>query len=157
MDYDPHAMIEGMIIAAYATGATQGFIYLRYEYPETAKLLEDAIADAQAAGLLGENILDADFNFELYVRRGAGAYICGEEGSLLNSLEGKHPFPRNRPPYPVTHGFNDLPTAVNNVETLASIPQIMRRSPEWYQGLGMGDHAGTKLISLSGDVQRPGN
>ena len=157
MDYDPHAMIEGMIIAAYATGATQGFIYLRYEYPETAKMLEDAIADAEAAGLLGENILDADFNFKLYVRRGAGAYICGEEGSLLNSLEGKHPFPRNRPPYPVTNGFNDLPTAVNNVETLASVPQIMRRSPEWYQSLGMGDHAGTKLISLSGDVQRPGN
>ncbi|MEM7538669.1 MAG: NADH-ubiquinone oxidoreductase-F iron-sulfur binding region domain-containing protein [Chloroflexota bacterium] len=157
MDYDPYAIIEGMTIAAYATGATRGFIYLRYEYPETAALLEQALADAQSANLLGTGIMGEDFNFDLYVRRGAGAYICGEESSLLNSLEGKHPFPRNRPPYPVTHGFEDLPTAVNNVETLASVPQILRRSPEWYQGLGTGDHAGTKIISLSGDVQRPDN
>ncbi|MEZ4657792.1 MAG: hypothetical protein R2911_09480 [Caldilineaceae bacterium] len=99
MQYDPHAVIEGMILAAYATGATRGFIYLRYEYPEIQQLLENAIADAKAAGLLGQQILGADFNFELYVRRGAGAYICGEESSLLNSLEGKHPFPRNRPPF----------------------------------------------------------
>src|SRR5678815_3212687 len=93
----------------------------------------------------------------LYIRRGAGAYICGEEGSLLNSLEGKHPFPRNRPPFPVTHGFEDLPTVVNNVETLAAAAQIMRHPPEWYVGLGRNGHAGTKLISLSGDIQRPGN
>ena len=98
-----------------------------------------------------------DFDFEIYVRRGAGAYICGEETSLLNSLEGKHPFPRNRPPYPVTNGFEDLPTAVNNVETLASVPQIVRKGAAWYQGLGLGDFAGTKVISLSGDIQRPGN
>ncbi|MEZ4713700.1 MAG: NADH-ubiquinone oxidoreductase-F iron-sulfur binding region domain-containing protein [Caldilineaceae bacterium] len=157
MQYDPHAVIEGMILAAFATGATRGFIYLRYEYPETQQLLENAIADAKAAGLLGQQILGADFNFELYVRRGAGAYICGEESSLLNSLEGKHPFPRNRPPFPVTHGFEDLPTAVNNVETLASAAQIMRRGAAWYLSLGMNGHVGTKVISLSGDVQRPGN
>ena len=157
MDYDPHAVIEGMILAAYCTGATRGFIYLRYEYPETQAILEKAIAEAEEAGLLGENILDQGFHFDLYIRRGAGAYICGEEGSLLNSLEGKHPFPRNRPPFPVTHGFEDLPTVVNNVETLASAAQIMRRGAEWYQGLGLNDHAGTKVISLSGDVQRPGN
>ena len=156
LDFDPHAVIEGMLLAAYATGATRGFIYLRYEYPETQRILERALAEATAAGLLGERILGA-FDFELYVRRGAGAYICGEEGSLLNSLEGKHPFPRNRPPFPVTHGFEDLPTVVNNVETLVAAAQIARRGAEWYCSLGLGDNAGTKVISLSGDIQKPGN
>ena len=158
MDHDPHALIEGMIIAAYATGATRGFIYLRYEYPETEKILQTAIDQALEKNYLGEKILDKeDFNFDLQIRRGAGAYICGEEGSLLNSLEGKHPFPRNKPPFPVTHGFEDLPTVVNNVETLASVPPIIRKGPEWYQSLGIGDLAGTKIISLSGDIKRPGN
>lgn len=157
MDYDPFAVIEGMTIAAYATGATRGFIYLRYEYPETNILLEKALADAYKENLLGKNILGANFNFELYIRRGGGAYICGEEGSLLNSLEGKHPFPRNRPPFPVTHGFENLPTAVNNVETLAAVAQIMRHEPEWYVNLGVNGNAGTKIVSLSGDIQRPGN
>ena len=157
MDYDPYALLEGMIIAGFATGAPQGFIYLRYEYPETCKLLEEAIVELEKAGLLGDNILESGFTFRLYVRRGAGAYICGEEGSLLNSLEGKHPFPRNKPPFPVTHGFNDKPTAVNNVETLASVPPILVHGAEWYKGLGSGEHPGTKLISLSGDIERPGN
>lgn len=148
LDYDPHAVIEGMAIAAHATGATKGFIYLRYEYPETFTIVEDAIADAKE--LLGEG-------FRLYLRRGGGAYICGEEGSLLNSLEGKHPFPRNRPPFPVTHGYNDLPTVVNNVETLASVAPIILKGAKWYRGLGLGDHAGTKLVSVSGDIQKPGN
>ncbi|MCB9871129.1 MAG: NAD(P)H-dependent oxidoreductase subunit E [Planctomycetes bacterium] len=150
MDYDPHQLLEGMAIAAYATGATLGFIYLRYEYPETLAILEQAIAEAEAAGHLGGA-------FTVHVRRGAGAYICGEEGSLLNSLEGKHPFPRNRPPFPVTHGFRDRPTAVNNVETLASVPPILRRGAAWYRGLGRNGQAGTKVVSLSGDIQRPGN
>jgi NADH-quinone oxidoreductase subunit F len=158
MDYDPHAVIEGMILAAFATGATRGFIYLRYEYPETFAILEHAIGEAKAAGFLGAGISGkGGFDFELDVRRGAGAYICGEEGSLLNSLEGKHPFPRNRPPYPVTHGYEDLPTVVNNVETLASVPPIVRLGAKWYQSLGIGEHAGTKVISLSGDIARPGN
>jgi len=157
LDHDPFAVIEGMTIAAYATGAIRGFIYLRYEYPHTLRTFAAAIAAAYEAGLLGADILGSGLTFDLYLRRGAGAYICGEEGSLLNSLEGKHPFPRNRPPYPVTHGFENLPTAVNNVETLASVPQIMRRDPAWYHGLGLGEHAGTKVISLSGDIQRPGN
>jgi NADH-quinone oxidoreductase subunit F len=158
MDHDPHAVIEGMALAARATGATRGFIYLRYEYPETFSILGRAIAEAEEAGFLGENILGtAGFNFRIYLRRGAGAYICGEEGSLLNSLEGKHPFPRNRPPYPVTHGFEDLPTVVNNVETLVSAPPIVLRGADWYQALGEGDLAGTKVISLSGDIARPGN
>jgi NADH-quinone oxidoreductase subunit F len=157
LDYDPYAVIEGMTVAAYATGAVRGFIYLRYEYPDTLQLLERAIADAEAAGYLGDDVLGKGFSFRLYVRRGAGAYICGEEGSLLNSLEGKHPFPRNRPPFPVTHGYENLPTVVNNVETLASIPHILRHGAEWYRGLGMNGHAGTKVISLSGDIRRPGN
>ena len=158
LDYAPHAAIEGMVLAAYATGATRGFIYLRYEYPETLKILEQALAEAETAGLLGDGILDEDFNFHIYIRRGAGAYVCGEEGSLLNSLEGKHPFPRNRPPYPVTHGFENLPTAVNNVETLAAAVQILRHGAEWYQNLSYDENlAGTKIISLSGDIQRPGN
>jgi len=147
MDYDPHAVLEGMAIAGQATGAHRGFLYLRYEYPHTEVILERAIEEAQ--GILGE--------FKVYVRRGAGAYICGEETSLLNSLEGRHPFPRNRPPFPVTHGFEQTPTAVNNVETLVAVPQIVARGAEWYTGLGLGDHNGTKIISLSGDVQRPGN
>lgn len=149
MDHDPHALVEGMAIAAIATGATRGFIYLRYEYPETQIVLERAIAQARDEGLLE--------GFELCVRRGAGAYVCGEETSLLNSLEGKHPFPRNRPPFPVTHGFEGLPTVVNNVETLCAVAPILRRGAAWYRGLGLGEHAGTKLISLSGDVARPGN
>src|SRR5258706_8293459 len=157
MDYDPFAVIEGMTLAAFATGATRGFIYLRYEYPETNISLEKAIAEAYAANLLGKNIAGAGFNFDLYVRRGGGAYICGEEGSLLNSLEGKHPFPRNRHPFPVTHGFENLPTVVNNVETLAAVAQIMRHKPEWYVNLGLNGQAGTKVVSLSGDIQRPGN
>jgi len=157
MDYDPHAVIEGMALAAYATGASRGFIYLRYEYPLTAKLLEAAIDEAREQGLLGNRVLGSDFSFELYVRRGAGDYVCGEEGSLLNSLEGKHPFPRNRPPFPVTHGFDNLPTVVNNVETLVSAPPIIRHGADWYRDLGLGEQAGTKLVSLSGDISKPGN
>jgi len=157
MDYDPHAIIEGMLAAGYATGATLGIIYLRYEYPETLRILETAVSEARAAGLVGDDALGPDKPFELCIRRGAGAYICGEETSLLNSLEGKHPFPRNRPPFPVTHGFENRPTVVNNVETLASIPHILARGAEWYRDLGLGEHAGTKVISLSGDIERPGN
>jgi len=157
MDYDPHAMIEGMALAGYVCGAEEGFIYLRYEYPGTFNILDNALTEARAAGWLGRQIQDSEFTFDIHLVRGAGAYVCGEEGSLLNSMEGKHPFPRNRPPYPVTNGFNDKPTAVNNVETLACVPPIIRNSAEWYQGLGLGDESGTKLISLSGDVAKPGN
>ncbi len=157
MDYDPHAVLEGMAIAGLAAGAELGIIYLRYEYPATAAILESAIGEAEAQGLLGTNILGSGLNFTLHVRRGAGAYICGEESSLLNSLEGLHPFPRNRPPFPTTRGYLGRPTIVNNVETLASVPPIIRRGADWYRGLGLGEHAGTKVISLSGDVQRPGN
>jgi NADH-quinone oxidoreductase subunit F len=157
MDHDPHAVIEGMALAAYATGASRGFIYLRYEYPETYRLLARAIAEAEAADMIGDRVCGTGFSFHLYLRRGAGAYICGEETSLLNSLEGKHPFPRNRPPFPVTHGYENLPTVVNNVETLVSVPPIVVHGADWYRDLGLDDHAGTKVISLSGDIERPGN
>ncbi len=157
LDHDPHAVIEGMALAAYATGATRGFIYLRYEYPETFRVLEHALHEAERAGFLGGSIVGTDFAFHIHLRRGAGAYICGEETSLLNSLEGKHPFPRNRPPFPVTHGYENLPTVVNNVETLAAAAHIIRRGGKWYRNLGLNGHAGTKVISLSGDIQRPGN
>lgn len=157
MDHDPHGVLEGIALSCFATGAPRAFLYLRYEYPETEALLDGAIREAEAAGILGEKVFGTDVSIHVYLRRGAGAYICGEETSLLNSLEGGHPFPRNRPPYPVTHGFEGTPTAVNNVETLASLPPIVRRGADWYRGLGLGDHAGTKVISLSGDVVRPGN
>jgi NADH-quinone oxidoreductase subunit F len=155
--HDPHAVLEGMALAAYATGATRGFIYLRYEYPEAHNVLQHAIHEAEEAGFLGDGILGTDFGFHIHLRRGAGAYICGEEGSLLNSLEGKHPFPRNRPPFPVTHGYENLPTVVNNVETLAAAVQLVRHGGGWYRNLGLNEHAGTKVISLSGDIQQPGN
>ena len=157
MDYDPHGVVEGMILAAYATGATRGFLYLRYEYPETELVLAQAISEAREAGLLGHGILGTDFSFELYLRRGAGAYICGEETSLLNSLEGTHPFPRNRPPYPVTHGFEGLPTVREQCGDagLCTAHRAVRCGlVSW---LGRGDQAGTKVISLSGDVARSGN
>ena len=139
LDHDPHAVIEGMLLAALATGAERGFIYLRYEYPASWKRLRKALEEARAERLLGTRILDSDFEFDIFLRRGAGAYICGEEGSLLNSLEGKHPFPRNRPPFPVTHGYEGLPTVVNNVETLASVPPIVVRGAKWYRSLGLGE------------------
>lgn len=157
LDHDPHAIIEGMIIAALATGATLGFIYLRYEYPDTAELLTHALHEAEQAGLLGESILDTGQPFHLYLRRGAGAYICGEETALIASLEGKRPMPSHRPPYPTTSGFEGRPTIVNNVETFACVPPILRLGAEWFRGLGLNGRAGTKLISLSGDIQQPGN
>jgi NADH-quinone oxidoreductase subunit F len=157
MDHDPHAVLEGIALACVATGAPRAFLYLRYEYPETEAILATAIREAEQGGLLGVDACGSGQAIEIHLVRGAGAYICGEETSLLNSLEGAHPFPRNRPPYPVTHGFEGTPTAVNNVETLASVPPIARRGATWYRDLGLGEHAGTKIISLSGDIRRPGN
>jgi NADH-quinone oxidoreductase subunit F len=157
MDHDPFSLLEGMTLAGYACGAPRGIIYLRYEYPETAVLLDECITALERAGWLGPDILGTGFSFKVHFRRGAGAYICGEESSLLNSLEGKHPFPRNKPPFPVTHGFENLPTAVNNVETFCAATHIARRGAEWYRNLGRDGHAGTKVISVSGDIQRPGN
>ncbi|MSP59998.1 MAG: hypothetical protein EXR72_06590 [Myxococcales bacterium] len=144
LERDPHLLLEGMRIAAHAVGARQGIIYLRYEYPEAKGILETAIAEARAAGLL-------DAEFDVWVRVGAGAYICGEETSLLNSLEGKRPFPRDKPPYPTTHGLFGRPTLVNNVETLAAVPRILERGAAFWKA-----HQ-PKLYSIAGDILRPGN
>ncbi len=157
LDYDPHAVLEGMIIAGLTVGAEIGIIYLRYEYPDTYRILEKAIEEAKSAGLASKNVSGSGKRFEIYLRRGAGAYICGEETSLLNSLEGIRPFPREKPPYPTTHGFMKSPTVINNVETLAAIPPILQRGADWYRSLGCNGNAGTKIFSLSGDVLRPGN
>jgi NADH-quinone oxidoreductase subunit F len=157
METNPFQLLEGITIAGYAIGAVRGYIYIRGEYEHQARVLDAAILQARAAGFLGSGVAGSPFDFDITLYRGAGAYICGEETSLLNSLEGKHPFPRNRPPYPVTHGYEDKPTAVNNVETLVSVPPIVARGADWYASLGRNGHKGTKIISLSGDVQRPGN
>jgi NADH-quinone oxidoreductase subunit F len=157
LEHDPFGTIEGMILAAMATTAELGFIYLRYEYPELEGELGAALSAAREAGYLGSDILGTGRRFDLHIRRGAGAYICGEETSLLNSLEGEHPFPRDRPPFPVTHGYRGRPTVVNNVETLAAVAPILVNGSDWYQSLGLGENAGTKVISLSGDIERPGN
>jgi NADH:ubiquinone oxidoreductase subunit F (NADH-binding)/NADH:ubiquinone oxidoreductase subunit E len=156
MDTDPHKILEGMAIAAYAVGAGEGFIYIRGEYESQALTLEHAIQEAEQQGYLGEGILDKDFSFHIHVHRGAGAYICGEETALLESLEGKRGEPRTRPPYPTVNGYHGLPTVVNNVESFATIPGILSQGAGWYQGLGNPDNPGTKLYTLLGHISRPG-
>jgi NADH-quinone oxidoreductase subunit F len=157
MQKNPHQLIEGMIIAAYIVGANRSFIYIRGEYELPADVLEEAIAQAKAAGYLGENILGSDFALDLVLHRGAGAYICGEETGLLDSLEGKRGNPRLKPPFPANQGLFQGPTLINNVETLATIPAIVRMGGSEYAKLGVENSAGTKLVSVSGNVQRPGN
>jgi NADH-quinone oxidoreductase subunit F len=149
MTKSPHMLIEGMIIAAHAAGANRSFIYIRGEYQEVADILDAALAEARDAGLLG--------NLQLVVHRGAGAYICGEETGLLDSLEGKRGNPRLKPPFPANQGLYQGPTLINNVETLATIPHILRMGASEYAKLGVANSTGTKLVSVSGNVQRPGN
>ncbi len=156
MEGDPHLLLEGMAIAGYAIGAHEGFIYIRGEYAPAAELLRKAVHQAEAAGLLGDNILGRGFSFHIDVHRGAGAYICGEETALIESLEGKRGEPRIRPPYPPQRGLHNRPTAVNNVETLCNVPAIVRQGPEWYRALGTEKSAGTKVFQLQGDVVRRG-
>ncbi len=153
----PHSLIEGMIIAAYTVSANKAFIYIRGEYMHQADVLEAAVEEAKAAGYLGDNILGSGHNLELWVHRGAGAYICGEETGLLDSLEGKRGNPRLKPPFPANQGLYQGPTLLNNVETLATIPVILGMGGEEYAKLGVERSSGTKLISISGHVQRPGN
>lgn len=154
---NPHLLLEGMAVAGYLAGAETGVVYLRYEYPGASEALERAIGEAEAAGLLGDDIAGAGFAFRVHVRRGAGSYVCGEETALLNSLEGRVPWPRERPPFPTTHGLWGRPTVVNNVETLCQVPGILERGADWFRSLGRGDNAGTKLYSVSGAARRPGN
>jgi NADH-quinone oxidoreductase subunit F len=153
----PHMLIEGMIIAAYAGHITRAFIYIRGEYELQAQKLEAAVEEAKAAGYLGERILGSDLSLTLWVHRGAGAYICGEETALLDSLEGKRGNPRLKPPFPANQGLYQGPTLINNVETLATAPHIIRMGGAEYAKLGVAGSTGTKLVSVSGHVQRPGN
>ncbi len=157
LEKDPFAVIEGLTIAAYAVGAERGYFYIRGEYPEAYRTLLQALEAARAAGYLGERILGTDFSFDVEVRRGAGAaYVCGEETALFNSIEGYRGEPRNRPPFPTQVGLFRRPTAINNVETLASVPPILVRGGEWYARLGTLRSKGTKLVCVSGHVARPG-
>ncbi len=153
----PHLLIEGMIMAAYAAGANRSFIFIRGEYEEQATILERAVAEAKEAGLIGERILGTDFSLDLWVHRGAGAYICGEETGLLDALEGKRGNPRLKPPFPANQGLYQGPTLINNVETLATLPLIVEMGATEYAAIGVENSTGTKLISVSGHVQRPGN
>ena len=156
--FNPHALIEGMAIGGYAMGATAGYNYLRGEFmDEPFRRFEKALQEAYASGFLGKNILGSGFDFELYSHLGAGAYICGEETALLESLEGKKGLPRFKPPFPASYGVYGCPTTINNTETFASVPSIMRHGADWFLGLGKGNSGGTKLFSVSGHVQRPGN
>jgi NADH-quinone oxidoreductase subunit F len=156
--FNPHTVIEGMAIAGYAMGATVGYNYLRGEFmDEPFTRFRHALSEAYAQGLLGRNILNSGVDFDLYAHLGAGAYICGEETALLESLEGKKGQPRFKPPFPATYGLYGRPTTINNTETYASVPVILRRGPEWFAGLGVEKAGGTKIFSVSGHVNRPGN
>ncbi|HEV3072715.1 MAG TPA: NADH-quinone oxidoreductase subunit NuoF [Solirubrobacteraceae bacterium] len=157
MQKSPHMLIEGLVIAAYAAGATRSFIYIRGEYVQQADILDAALAEARAQGYIGEDILGSGHSLSLVVHRGAGAYICGEETGLLDSLEGKRGNPRLKPPFPANQGLYQGPTLINNVETLATVPAIIRMGGEQYAKLGVETSTGTKLVSVSGHVQRPGN
>jgi NADH-quinone oxidoreductase subunit F len=157
MQKSPHMLIEGIVIAAYATEINKAFIYIRGEYAHQADILEAAVAEAREAGYLGEKILGSPHSMSLVVHRGAGAYICGEETGLLDSLEGKRGNPRLKPPFPAIEGLYHGPTLINNVETLATIPHIVRMGGKEYASIGTESSTGTKLVSVSGDVQRPGN
>ena len=157
MRYVPHQLIEGMIISAYAVGAERGYIYIRGEFVREAEILEAAIQEAYKNGYLGKNINGTNIRFDLAVHRGAGAYVCGEETGLIESLEGKKGQPRVKPPFPANIGLWGGPTVINNVETLASIPAIIENGGDWYGKLGVEKSSGTKLFSISGHVNKPGN
>lgn len=156
LEGDPHALIEGMLIAGYAVGATKGWIYLRKEYPAAAKILERALAEARAAGLLGGPVANSDFRFDIELFIGQGSYVCGEETALLNSIEGRRPEVRTRPPFPTERGLFGRPTVVDNVETLANIPWIVAHGGEAYRALGFAKSRGTKVVSLNSLFHRPG-
>ena len=153
---DPHRTIEGMLIAGYAIGASRGYIYIRAEYPYILPVLEHALNEAREANLLGENIRGSGYSFDIELRVGAGAYICGEETALFESIEGKRGFPRVKPPFPTTHGLFGKPTVINNVETLCNVPLIISQGAAEYRQIGTEKSPGPKLFCVSGDVERPG-
>jgi len=156
LESDPHRVIEGMLIAAYAVGASQGYIYVRAEYPLAIQRLRAALPQAEQLGLLGTDICGTRFNFRIELRVGAGAYVCGEETALIASVEGKRGTPRPRPPYPAQAGLLGQPTLINNVETFANIPPIIRKGGDWYAGIGTEKSKGTKVFSLTGQIRHTG-
>lgn len=156
LELDPHRLIEGMLIASYAVGIHVAYIYIRGEYVRPYEILQKAIDDAYAEGLLGERILGKDFRLDIYVHRGAGAYICGEESALLESLEGKKGWPRLRPPFPAVKGVFACPTVIDNVETLSHLPKIILNGGPWFAEIGSPRNGGTRLFCLSGSVKKPG-
>src|SRR5712692_8916591 len=156
MEFDPHQLIEGMVIAGRAVGAHQGYIYVRGEYRYVLEIVDAAIAEAYSRGYLGKNILGSGFDFDLLAHTGAGAYECGEESALMESLEGKRGYPRIRPPFPAVIGLYGCPTIINNVETLSAVPSIIREGGEAYANLGSPKNGGTRLFCVSGHVNRPG-
>ncbi len=156
LEGDPNAVIEAMAIAGYAIGANQGYIYVRAEYPIAVKRLQVAIKEAREYGLLGKNILETGFDFDLDIRLGAGAFVCGEETALMQSIEGKRGEPRPRPPFPAVKGLFDQPTILNNVETYANVPQIILKGPEWFASMGTEKSKGTKVFALGGKIKNTG-
>jgi len=155
--FNPHQVIEGMAIAAYVMGATVGYNYIRGEFAEPIARMDAALQEAKAAGLLGENILSSNIDFALYNVYGAGAYICGEETALMDSIEGKKGLPRFKPPFPAVHGVFGKPTTINNTETFASVPVILEKGAEWHLAQGKPNNGGFKIFSVSGHVNKPGN
>lgn len=153
---NPHQFIEGSLIAAYAMGIKAIYIYIRGEYWKWLNIMEDCVAEAYSKGFAGEKIFDSNFSTEMYIHKGAGAYICGEESSLMNSLEGKRGYPRVKPPFPAAVGVWGCPTTVNNIETLANIPEIINKGGEWFSKIGEPKHPGTLLYNVSGHVNKPG-
>jgi NADH:ubiquinone oxidoreductase subunit F (NADH-binding)/NAD-dependent dihydropyrimidine dehydrogenase PreA subunit len=156
IESDPHAVLEGMLIAAYAIGAHKGYIYIRAEYPLAIERLRKALGQMRGHELLGTHIMGTDFSFDLQIKEGAGAFVCGEETSLINSMEGKRGMPRPRPPFPAVSGLHGRPTVINNVETLGTVPHILRNGASWYRQFGVEGNSGTKTFSLVGKIRRPG-
>ncbi|MFM7404009.1 MAG: NADH-quinone oxidoreductase subunit NuoF, partial [Erythrobacter sp.] len=155
--HDPHKLIEGALVAGYAMRARAAYIYIRGEYIREAETLQKAIHEAYDAGLIGKNACGSGYDFDVFMHRGAGAYICGEETALIESLEGKKGMPRLKPPFPANVGLYGCPTTVNNVESIAVVPTILRRGASWFSGFGRPKNAGTKLFCISGHVNRPCN
>ena len=156
VEYDPHQLLEGILIAGFATRATKAYIYIRVEFHEAFHILQKALDEAYAAGLFGRKVMGTDYSLDCYIHRGAGAYVCGEETGLIESIEGKRGWPRIKPPFPAIKGLFGQPTVVNNVETLACLPHIMDRGADWFLSIGTPGSAGPKLYTVSGPVNRPG-
>src|SRR4030042_4371933 len=153
---DPHAVLEGLLIAGFVLGASHGYVYIRAEYPLAVERLRKAIVQMRQYGFLGRNIMGSGFNFEVTIKEGAGAYVCGEETALIASLEGRRGMPQARPPYPATKGLFGKPTVINNTETLGTLPNILRNGAKWYQQFGIEGSRGTKTFSLAGKRKRTG-